>query len=187
MVFDNSDVGEDARSRSLYKHINANAVPITRGQKSFQLKDKKSCQVTRKQFSLTLAWAATIHKCQGLTLQEIVVDMCSSKGQFSAGQAYVAFSRVCELCKLNIVNYTRTQIRVSPNVASEMARLRKNILPTMPCFLFHTISTDISNNHFNIGGIHRKMPDIQHDDILKLSDIICLNEMHLAEHDPLNP
>ena len=31
------------------------------------------------------------------------------------------------------------------------------------------------------------MPDIQHDEILKLSDIICLNEMYLAEHDPLNP
>ena len=48
VVFDNSDVGEDARSRNLYKHINANAVAITCGQKSFQLKDKKSCQVTRK-------------------------------------------------------------------------------------------------------------------------------------------
>ena len=119
VVFDNSDVGEDERSRSLYKHINANAVPITRGQKGFQLKNKKSCQVTRKQFPLTLAWAVTIHKCQGLTLQEIVVDMCPSKGQFSAGQAYVAFSRVHELCKLHIVNYTHTQIRVSPNVAKE--------------------------------------------------------------------
>ena len=31
------------------------------------------------------------------------------------------------------------------------------------------------------------MPDIQHYDILKLPDIICLNEMHLTEHDPLNP
>ena len=101
VVFDNSDVSEDARSRSLYKHIE-------RGQKSFQLKDKKSCQVTRKQFPLTLAWAVTIHKCQGLTLPEIVVDICPSKGQFSAGQAYVAFSRVCELCELHNVNYTYT-------------------------------------------------------------------------------
>ena len=186
VVFDNSDVGEDARSRSLYKHINANVVPIECGQKGFQLKDKKSCQVTRRQFPLTLAWAVTIHKCQGLTLPEIVVDMCPSKGQFSAGQAYVAFSRVRELCKLHIVNYTSTQIRVSPNVAKKMARLRKNVLSTMPPFLFNTISTDISIIHLNIGGIHRKIPDIQHDDILKLSHIISLNETHLAEHDPLN-
>ena len=68
-----------------------------------------------------------------------------------------------------------------------MARLRKNVLPIMPPVLFHTISTNISIIHLNIGGIHRKMLDIQHDDILKLSDIICLNETHLAEHDLLNP
>ena len=67
-----------------------------------------------------------------------------------------------------------------------MARLRKNVLPTMPPILFNTISTDISIIHLNIGGIHRKIPDIQHDDILKLSDIRCLNETHLAEHNPLN-
>ena len=54
------------------------------------------------------------------------------------------------------------------------------------CHLFNTISTDISIIHLNIRGIHRKIPDIQHDDILKLSDIISLNETHLAEHDPLN-
>ena len=80
--FDNSNVGEDARSRSLYKHINANAIPTERSQKSFQLKEKKSCQVTRKQFPLTLAWAVTIHKCQRLTLPEIVVDMCPSNANF---------------------------------------------------------------------------------------------------------
>ena len=60
------------------------------------------------------------------------------------------------------------------------------MLPAMPPLLFNTISTDISIIHLNIGGIHRKIPDIQQDDILKLSDIISLNETHLAEHDPLN-
>ena len=59
------------------------------------------------------------------------------------------------------------------------------MLPTMPPLLFNTISTDISIIHLNIGGIRRKIPDIQHDDILKLSDIISLNETHLAEHYPL--
>ena len=113
--------------------------------------------------------------------------MCPSKGQSSACQAYVAFSRVHELCKLHIVNYKHTQICVSPNVANEMARLRKNVSPTMPHHLFYIISIDIGIIHLNIGDLHRKMPDIQHDDIIKLSDIICLNETHLAEHDPLNP
>ena len=30
-----------------------------------------------------------IHKCQGLALEEIVVDKTPSKGQFAPGQAYV--------------------------------------------------------------------------------------------------
>ena len=69
--------------------------------------DKKQCtqvfikvqtkmlyQATRTQFPLTLAWAVTIHKCQGLTLPEIVIDMTPAKGKFKPGEAYVAFSRV---------------------------------------------------------------------------------------------
>ena len=73
---------------------------------------------------MKLAWAVTIHKCQGLTLPEIVVDMSPSKGSFSPGQAYVAFSRVCELEKLHIIKYTHEQIKC-PNVAGEVDRLHE--------------------------------------------------------------
>ena len=80
-------------------------------------------------FPLTLAWAVTIHKCQGLTLSEIVIDMTPAKGKFKPGEAYVAFSRVRTLEKLHIINYTQSQIHVSEHVEKEMKRLRKNILP----------------------------------------------------------
>ena len=33
-------------------------------------------------FPLPPAWAVTIHKCQGLTLPEIVKDMTHAKGKF---------------------------------------------------------------------------------------------------------
>ena len=58
------------------------------------------------------------------TLPEIIVDMSPEKGTYTPGQAYVALSRVRELDKLHIVNYTRTQIQVSPTVANEMKRLQ---------------------------------------------------------------
>ena len=66
--------------------MNKNAVPILQIQVSIFVKGE-SVQATRTQFPLTLAWAVTIHKCQGLTLPEIVVDMLPSKGTFSPGQA----------------------------------------------------------------------------------------------------
>jgi ATP-dependent exoDNAse (exonuclease V) alpha subunit len=50
------------------------------------------------QYPLRLAWAVTIHKAQGKTFEDVVVDF--GRGTFAPGQAYVALSRCTSMAGL---------------------------------------------------------------------------------------
>ena len=76
---------------------------------------------SRRQFPLVLAWGSTVHSVQGLTVDQIVVDMSKF---FASGQAYVALSRVKTLDGLQIINYKRSAIMTDQKVHEEMDRLR---------------------------------------------------------------
>jgi ATP-dependent DNA helicase PIF1 len=54
---------------------------------------------SRRQFPVTLAFALTVHKSQGLTLNRVVLDIKDKDN--TAGLTYVAVSRVRALC-LNV-------------------------------------------------------------------------------------
>ena len=62
------------------------------------------------QFPLRLAWAMTIHKAQGLTLDSAYLDIRAAR---EPGQAYVAVSRVRSLAGLNFKEWFKG-VHVSP-------------------------------------------------------------------------
>ena len=66
------------------------------------------------QIPLCLAWAITIHKTQGATLEQIEVDIGSSVFEF--GQTYVALSRVKTMEGLYLTNFDHRKIRANPKV-----------------------------------------------------------------------
>ena len=83
----------------------------------------KNYYVYRKQFPLILAYAITIHKCQGLSLDCAIIDL--SENVFSDGMAYVALSRVRSLSGLHLVAFHLKSIMVSISSLEETNRLRK--------------------------------------------------------------
>lgn len=68
---------------------------------------------TRLQLPLRLAWALTIHKAQGCSIDWLICDL---SGCFTAGQAYVALSRARTLRGLQIRNFSPRAVMTHPLV-----------------------------------------------------------------------
>ena len=76
--------------------------------------DETENAVKRKQIPLRLAYALTIHKAQGTSLDSALIDVGSAT--FEYGQAYVALSRVRSLDALYIHDIEKGAFRVHPAV-----------------------------------------------------------------------
>jgi ATP-dependent DNA helicase PIF1 len=80
-------------------------------------------KVVIKQIPLSLCWATTVHKIQGCTLDNILIDCKSIK---FPGQMYTALSRVSSKNGIQIRNFNITCIRADNELVKQLSELIKN-------------------------------------------------------------
>ena len=91
-------------------------VPIKNSEALFGLrKNSQRPSVKRTQFPLTLSWACTVHKVQGLSLTEgVVILYLESRKSFNQGQMYAALSRITNINELYLIEkYNKAALKVN--------------------------------------------------------------------------
>lgn len=88
---------------------------------TWELRDGEKKRASISQIPLRLAWAITVHKSQGMTLDEAKVDL---RKAFVEGMGYVALSRVKNLNSLYLAGINQMALRVSEDAQNIDVLLR---------------------------------------------------------------
>ena len=82
--------------------------------------------IKRSQFPLTLPWASTVHKLQGLSLEQGVIDFDPPKQKpFGPGQIYTALGRVKTYDNHYCIGeFKKSAINVNKDALLEYERLK---------------------------------------------------------------
>ena len=147
---------------------------------------RSSPEIERLQFPLALAWACTVHKVQGLTLNKIVISFDLFKQRsFNYGQTYVAMSRATSLQGLYVLGkLEHKHIKADPRVIEEYERLRKTSL------LEENNSLQVQEHELvipivllNIRSLQKHSIDIRFDKKIFNCDMLLFTETHLRTSD----
>jgi ATP-dependent DNA helicase PIF1 len=88
---------------------------------SWEVAEEGKILASIEQLPLRLAWAITVHKSQGMSLDAVEVDLSKA---FVFGQGYVALSRVRTLAGLKVLGINANALMVDPKIIKENERFK---------------------------------------------------------------
>ena len=181
--FDDPKAGLKKKQSQLERYYDA--VPIERVTLDIRTNTKKDSApaIKRTQFPLTLSWGCTVHKVQGLSLDQIVLscDLLKQRS-FNPGQFYVGISRATSLEGLFLTGkFDKKVIVVDERVKTEYDYLRQEqMLESL------NGEDQLENKVFlefkicNVQSLSRHIVDMRSDPSFTSSDIILCTETQLT-------
>ena len=167
VVFKNEKIGKRYRFEHsfLLKDFNPGhdrATPIFPVRRNFT-EEFGSVEYQRTNFPLSLAYALTAHKCQGDTLEEVIIDFGEDislkiKSYICSGSFYVALTRVREGCKVFLRNFDPKYIKFDKTIEEKVNAMRKfRPYQLKKVYLheqvFNTDEREIKVGYLNINGL----------------------------------
>ncbi len=109
--FENSDDNIDKESKYPVVKLNTGREVIAMPEEWMVEDEHGTVLASYTQVPLSLAWAITVHKSQGMTLDAAEIDLSRT---FEMGQGYVALSRLKSLSGLKLLGLNEISMRLDP-------------------------------------------------------------------------
>lgn len=111
---------ENGTNDPIIKLYNGKNITIKKAEWAIEEDGKTKTSIS--QFPLRLAWAITIHKSQGMSLDNAEIDL---RNTFTYGMGYVALSRVRTLEGIKLLGFNDNSFLVDPEVLDFDRKLKK--------------------------------------------------------------
>ena len=182
-VMFSDEQAESKAMRSSYLGIQNSWVPIEIFEAEISIKKGSALPfIKRTQFPLTLAWASTVHKVQGLSLEQGVIDFDLRKEKsFGQGQMYTASGRVITYNNLYCIGeFKKSVIKVNKHALLEYELLKQNDL--FSTIKRNAISCDtVTVLVHNVRSLPRYVDDLVSDNRIINNNIIGFTERQIKQ------